>query len=96
MQFNPFPISRSGLTVPEGVSLFATAVIGPCGMMASAFGFGLKPHRRFPGITLAAAAMLLMGLGRGLVLPASNQDLRESVTERRTEPGRSGDHTWQA
>ena len=72
----------SGLTVPEALSLFLGAILGPFGMMASAFGFGLKPHTRFPGVTLAAVAMLLMGLWLGVVVPASNQYYRESVAER--------------
>jgi len=57
--------------------------------MASAFGFGLKPQSRVPGVTLAAAAVLLMGLGLGVVVPASNQYFRESVAARLAEPGKT-------
>jgi hypothetical protein len=78
----------SGLTVLEALPLFLGAILGPFGMMASAFGFGLKPHRRFPGITLAATAVLLVGLGLGVVVPASNQYFRESVAERLAGAGK--------
>ena len=87
VQLSSYINSRPGLTAGEVLSLFPVAILGIFGMMASAFGFGLKPNRPFPGTTLVVAAVLLVGLGLGFVVPAAKQYFRESVAERLAAPG---------
>lgn len=81
VQVIPSAATASGATVLEILSLFPVAMV-VSGVVTGAFGFGLKKDRPFPGLPLILAAVLLMVLSVGFLVPELNQYYREAVFAR--------------
>lgn len=80
-QLIPYAAAISGTTVLEILSLFPVAMV-VSGVVTGAFGAGLQKDRPFPGLPLILAALSLMVLAVGFVVPEFNQYYRETVFAR--------------